>query len=184
MAKTTKDGWIARVKAYVHKILTRKEWKSEPKALEAVQAEGAALVEAGTWLSDSVTEKDDLIRLARKAGKIHMADSLSTCTIKHWEIPELRRYKGRICYRGDATKDECGAAAIHQDLSSSPTVIQSANACIAYGMAPGRGTSTADAVSAYVQALLKSLHETWVAIPYELWPKEWHKKNFRRPMCR
>ena len=49
-------------------------------------------------------------------------------------------------------------------------------------MVPGHGTSTADAVRAYVQALLKSLYETWVAIPYELWPKEWHGK-FRRPMC-
>ena len=184
MAETTKDGWVAKVKAYVHKILTRKEWKSEPKALEAVQAEGAALVEAGTWLLDSVIEKSDLISKARKAGtKIHMADLLSTCTIKHWEIPELRKYKGRICYRGDATKDEYGAAAIHQDLSSSPTAIQGANACIAYGMVPGHGTSTADAVRAYVQALLKSLFETWVAIPYELWPKEWHGK-FKRPMCR
>ena len=64
LAETTKDEWITKVKAYVHKILTRKEWKSEPKALEAVQAEGAALVEAGTWLLDSVTEKDDLIHLA------------------------------------------------------------------------------------------------------------------------
>ena len=56
LAETTKDDWVAKVKAYVHKILTRKEWKSEPKALEAVQAEGAALVKAGTWLLDSVIE--------------------------------------------------------------------------------------------------------------------------------
>ena len=37
---------------------------------------------------------------------------------------------------------------------------------------------------AYVQALLKSLYETWVAIPYELWPKDGSWKGMKRPMCR
>jgi len=147
----TLGNFKERAKAYVHKLLSRKEWKDDSKALEAVQKEGAALIEAGTWLMDSVVEKDQLIHKAQKDGKkIHMADLLSTCTIKHWEVPELRRYKGRICYRGDDTRDEYGAAAIHQDLSSSPTTIQGANANIAFGAAPGNGTSAADAVRAYV----------------------------------
>ena len=181
----TLPDFKTRLKAFVHKILSRKEWQGDRKATAAVQAEGAALIEAGTWLMDSVVEKDDLVRKAKAEGKkIHMADLLSTCTIKHWEIPELRRYKGRICYRGDATRDEYGAIAIHQDLSSSPTTIQGANANIAYGAAPGNGTSTADAVRAYVQALLKSLVETWVHIPYELWPKDGSWRGMRRPMCR
>ena len=101
-------------------------------------------------------------------------------TIKHLEIPELRRHKGRICYRGDDTRDEYGAAAIHQDLSSSPTSLQGANANICYGAAPENGTSTADAVRAYVQALLKSLYETWVAIRFELWPKGGSWQGYKR----
>jgi hypothetical protein len=181
---TLKD-YKSRIQAYVHKVLTRKEWQADQKAVEAVQKEGAALIEAGTWLLDTVIEKEELIKKARTEGKtIHMADLLSTCTIKHWEIPELRRYKGRICYRGDCTKDEYGAAAIHQDLSSSPTTIQGANANIAYGASPGNGTSTADAVRAYVQALLKSLFETWVAVPFELWPKDGSWKGMWKPMCK
>ena len=108
--------------------------------------------------------KDDLIAKSRKScKKVHIADLLSTCTIKHWEVPKLRRYKGRICYRGNATKDEWENIAVHQDMSSAPTTVQAANANIAYGAAPGNSASTADAERAYVQALLKSLYETWVA---------------------
>ena len=55
---------------------------------------------------------------------------------------------------------------------------------MAYGALPGHGTSTADAVRAYVQSLLKSMHETWVAVPIELWPAEWKKAGYKRPCCR
>ena len=107
LQSTTPDDFKSRVRAYVHKILSRKEWQGDKKAIEAVQAEGAALIEAGTWLMDSVIEKDELVRVAQAKKKtIHMTDLLSTCTIKHWEIPELMRYKGRICYRGDNPRDE------------------------------------------------------------------------------
>ena len=90
-----------------------------------------------------------------------------------------------MCYRGDNAKDETGAAAVYQELSASPTAIQSANANLAYGCLPGHMTTQADAVRAYVQSLLKSKFETWVQIPPELWPvgSNW-KKLFSKPMCR
>ena len=47
-----------------------------------------------------------------------MADLLSTCTIKHCEIPELLRYNCRICHQGDDTRNEYGAVAVHHDLST------------------------------------------------------------------
>ena len=51
-------------------------------------------------------------------------------------------------------------------------------------MVPRLVTSTADAERAYVQALLKSLYETWVCIPWELWPKDGSWKGMKRPVCR
>ena len=60
------------------------------------------------------------------------------------------KYKGRICYRGDAAKDQNGAYAIYQELNASPTSIHSANSNLAYGMLPGSATTQADAVRAYV----------------------------------
>ena len=93
-------------------------------------------------------------------------------------------YRGRITFRGDNTKDEEGAYAIFQELSASPTSIQDANCSIAYGLLPGHSSSTADAVKAYIQALLRSKHPTWVRIPTELWPEDgsWEGK-FVQPMC-
>ena len=79
-------------------------------------------------------------------------------------------------------KDEDGAPAVFQEMSSSPAAIQSINANVAYGMIPGHSSSVSDALSAYIQTLLKSKYPTWVTIPKPLWPKHWHGK-YHRPMC-
>jgi len=44
-------------------------------------------------------------------------------------------------------------------------------------------TTQADGLRAYLQALLKSKHKTWVTIPYELWPESWKKRKMRKPVC-
>ena len=44
--------------------------------------------------------------------------------------------------------------------------------------------SQADAIRAYVQSKLNSVYETYVCIPKELWPKEWHEKGFKQPCCK
>ena len=130
-------------------------------------------------------EKDKLLEWAKSSGTvIHLGDLMSICSIKHWESEELRRYKGRIVFRGDSVKDQWNATAVFQELSASPTSIHTANSTIAYGCIPGHTTSTSDAVRAYVQSTLKSKHETWVSIPKELWPDEWHKLGYKRPMCK
>ena len=130
-------------------------------------------------------EKSILQAEARAEGrKIHCGELMSICSIKHWETPSLSKYKGRIVFRGDIVKDEYNAAAVFQELSASPTTIHSANSAIAYGCIPGHKVTQADAIRAYVQSSLKSKAETWVAIPRELWPEEWHKMNFKKPMCR
>ena len=92
---------------------------------------------------------------------------------------------------GDRAKDQHGKAAIYQDLSSSPTGIFDVNAAIAYGCCPGNRVTAADAIKAYVQSLLKSKHDTYVAIPFELWPQDgsWQKMGFERkganrPYCK
>jgi hypothetical protein len=190
------ENVAAQIEAAVHKAVPRGEWKTNPKASEAIEKEGNALMDAGTWDFNTATFRDEIIEKARKTGKkVHLGDLLTTCTIKHWENPLLHKYKGRICFRGDIVKDEFGAPAVFQDLSSNPTSIHGANANMCYGAAPGHCTTQADAVRAYVQSLLKSMHETWVCVPPELWPKDGslEAKGFkpykeadrdRRPMCK
>ena len=97
--------------------------------------------------------------------------------------PEWHKYKGRICYRGDNTRDQNGALAVFQEMSASPTSIHTANSNLAYGLMPGNKTTTADAIRAYVQAKLNSKYQTWVRIPPELWPDKWHKEGRKKPMC-
>jgi hypothetical protein len=79
--------------------------------------------------------------------------------------------KGRIVYRGNCAKDEHGAAAVYQELGANPTSVQGLSACLAYASLPGHSSSAADAVKAYVQALLSSKYMTWIELPPELRPK-------------
>ena len=97
---------------------------------------------------------------------------------------EKHIYKGRITFRGDNVRDEDGAIAVFQELSASPTSIQDCNCAIAYGLLPGNDMTTADAIKAYLQAFLRSIHPTWAQIPKELWPEDgsWEGK-FTKPMC-
>jgi len=169
----------------VTKLLERSEMMIDPKAVEAVGAEGQALVQCGTWLENTVIERDELLRWARESGvDIHCGDLMAICSIKFWERDaEFHKYKGRICFRGDSVKDQYGSAAVFQELSASPTTVQAANSNIAYGMLPGHKTTQSDAIRAYVQSLLKGKCQTWVHIPYMLWPKHWKNQKWRKPMC-
>ena len=174
------------VVAAVTKLLDRRQHYFDPRAKQAIKDEGKSLTDKGTWLLHTVTEKSELLSKARATGqKVHYGDLNPICSIKYFELsPDKHVYRGRITFRGDNTKDEEGAYAIFQELSASPTSIQDANCSIAYGLLPGHSSSTADAVKAYIKALLRSKHPTWVRIPKELWPEDgsWEGK-FVQPMC-
>ena len=156
---------------------------SNPKARAAVRSEAEGLESKNTWDISTVTEKDELIRCAKKDGvKIHIGQLMSICSEKFAEMAEhLRVLKGRIVFRGDIVKDQEGAAAVFQDLAANPTSVAGINNNIAYGRLPGHKTSTADAVKAYVQSLLDTKCATWVQLPPELWPEAW-KGQYSKPM--
>ena len=175
---------LEHIPALVTRLLSRAEMMSSEKALEAVRAEAAGLEEEHTWNLSTVIEKAELVAKALKSGeKIHLGELMSICSEKFAELaPELRKLKGRIVYRGDITKDQDGNLAVFQELSASPTSIQSANSCLAYGLLKGHKTTQADAVRAYIQSLLGSKCKTWVALPRELWPQSWKEQKFQKPM--
>ena len=159
--------------------------RSNPDAMEAVKNEKLGLLKEGTWLEDNPVEKDVLAADARSSGvHIHMGELMPIASIKHWESPDLRKYKGRIVFRGDCVKDQDGAIAVFQELSASPSAIHSINSNMAYGCLAGHKTTASDALQAYLQAELKTKQPTWVLIPRELWPEDWHAKGYQKPMCR
>ena len=109
---------VEEVLACVTKLLKRSEYTQE--AHDSIKKEGEALVEAGTWLESTVIEKDALIRKARRDGiKVHLGDLLTLCSIKFFEKErKFWKWKGRICFRGDNVRDEDGALAVFQEMSS------------------------------------------------------------------
>ena len=167
----------------VTKLLSRAEMLSNPKALEAIRAEADGLVKAGTWDLGSVREKEDVRKEAKASGvSVHFGQLMTIASIKFYELADhLHKMKGRIVYRGDCAKDEHGAAAVYQELGANPISVQGLNACLAYGSLPGNRATAADAVKAYVQALLSSKYKTWIELPPELRPKYW-KQQFVKPV--
>jgi len=171
------------VPAMVTQLLSRHEMLKDPDAVAAVRKEADGLLSKGTWDLSTVKELEALKAESKRTGEpVHLGSLMSICSIKFAEMArEHQLLKGRVVYRGDCARDEWGAAAVYQEMSASPTTIQATNANIAYGMLPGHKTTSADAVKAYVQSLLKSKQATWISLPPELWPPEW-KGKFKKPM--
>ena len=171
------------VQAMVTKLLSRAEMLSNPEALDVVKAEAHGLIKVGTWSFDSVREKEDVRAEAKRTGvSVYFGQLMTIASIKFFELAQhLQKMKDRIVYRGDCAKDEHGAAAVYQELGANPTSDQGLNACLVYGSLPGNSSSAADAVKAYVQALLSSKYKTWIELPPELRPKHWRDK-FVKPV--
>ena len=78
----------------VTKLLQRKEW--DEKAYAAIRAEADGLLKSGTWLENTVIEKEKLIADTKKRGeKIHIGDLLTLCSIKYAELDKEFRCRGR-----------------------------------------------------------------------------------------
>ena len=175
-----------KVPAMVTRLLDRKEMLANPRALQAVRNEANGLVSGGTWLLETVQELATLKQQARTKGeKIVIGQLMTICSENFAELADKskRVLKGRVVFRGDNARDENGALAIYQDLAASPTLVTSANANIAYGLFRGNKTTSADAVKAYIQSVLKAIYPTFVELPRELWPDEW-KGKYNRPVVR
>ena len=156
---------------------------SSPEALDAVKQEADGLRAVPVWDETNPQEYASVQAKAHRTGtKVHFGKLMSIASIKFWELAKhLQKVKGRIVYRGDCAKDEEGAAAVYRELGANPTSVQGLNACLAYGSLPGNQSSAADAVKAYVQALLKSKYQTWIELPPELRPA-WWRECFARPV--
>ena len=118
-------------------------------------AEGAGVREKEVWDDSSVIEKSVLLERSRSQNRtIHIAEIMAIASIKNWETPDRRRYKGRLVFRGDQVRDSWGGAAQFGEMYSTPTNIQSINVAIMYGMLVGHALTTADCTRAFLQAFL------------------------------
>ena len=66
----------------------------------------------GVWADDSVMEKSDRIQQSKQSDEeIHFADLMSIASIKHFEVPWKRKYKGRVVFCGGQVRNQYGGAA-------------------------------------------------------------------------
>ena len=162
--------------ALITKSLTRREWQSDPRALEAIKLEADGLRANETWDDSSVMTLQQLRSQARARGqKLRVAEVMTLCGLKHAELaPEFQRFKGRIVYRGDRVLDEFNNLVFFEETSTSPTGLVALNASLFWGSLPGHEVSCSDAVQAYLQSELRE--ETYVILPKELWLEGWEQR--------
>ena len=87
-----------------------------------------------------------------------------------------RKYKYRVVFRGDQTKDQNLQAAIFQNMGSAPASMVASKMADCYGCMNGNVVMQADAQQAYVQSKIGG-PPTYVCIPKYAWPPHWHNKE-------
>lgn len=99
--------------ALVHRVLSKTEIEGDPKAVEAIQKEAHEVRQMQVWDDNSVCELDSLKRWAKQTHtQVHIAEVMAIGSIKHDELgPTLSQHKGRLVFRGDATRDQNGLPA-------------------------------------------------------------------------
>ena len=173
----------------VARPVARKEVDASPKAQAAVLKEWEKLRIQGTWDEKGVKEWREVAQRVKNKGiKAHVGRIFEIVVEKGSELPSdhpARKFKRRVVYQGNNVRDEYGATAMFNELSSCPATMQAGKACDAFGLIAGHDIQLCDAEQAYIQAdlgtTLRSADgsiqqvETWVRIPKNRQPKEWSK---------
>ena len=179
------DAILSRL-ALVSRPVGRKEMLSNPKAIEATKKEWAGLNKR-CWEFKSMREKDDVAKEARETGEeIHFARAHTIMVEKHHILDEddpRRKFKARGVCLGNQMTDQSNEAAVFSDLGSSPASFEASRWADFYGSLKGNSCQTADAIQAYLQALLLG-RKCWMELPPEAIPDEYKKlyNSFRRPV--
>jgi len=153
------------------------EHSYEGSAQQACDNEWLRLDQMNTWYKPGVRDMNDVQDEAAKANKkVKFGKVFNFCVIKGAELApgtKGRKYKGRTVFQGNAVWDENWDVAMFQELSQSPATMEASKLADLIGLLPGYITKQADAKQAYTQSQLRG-DETWIALPQDQWPKEWH----------
>ena len=171
--------------AMVARPVGKTELLKSKEALAAYDKEWSRLREKKVWDESVVRELSDVAREAReKKTEIHFGNLFGICVEKGSELPKGhkdRKYKYRVVFQGNRVKNQDFEQAFFMDLGNAPAPMDASRAVDAYGCFRGNSVTLADAVQAYVQAVLKGT-ETWIILPPEQRPAGWSK--FRTPVVR
>ena len=186
----TNDGGININKMFntaVARPVARKEMMENEEARKAMRKEWLGQHAAGVYDFSVVTKYDDVVREAKKNGtEVHVARIHGICVEKNYQLPKgnpSRKFKGRGVLLGNQVKNQFWEAAFFQDLGNSPATFEASRWADFYGCLPGHGVKLADAIQAYIQAVLTG-PPCWVELPEDAWPDDIDFRKFRRPVVR
>jgi hypothetical protein len=93
--------------------------------------------------------------------------------LKHSEIKELRKYKGRFVFQRDNVRDEFGLQQLFPDQGSGASFMTASRVMDAISLLPGCCGQQSDAPQAYAQSefgfMGDEAYETWCTIGPEYW---------------
>ena len=186
----TNDGGININKMFntaVARPVARKEMMENEEARKAMRKEWLGQLAAGVYDFSVVREYDDVVREAKKNGtEVHMARIHGICVEKNYQLPKgnpSRKFKGRGVLLGNQVKNQFWEAAFFQDLGNSPATFEASRWADFYKCLPGHRVKLADAIQAYIQAVLTG-PPCWVELPEDAWPDDIDFRKFRRPVVR
>ena len=115
--------------ALVHEQVPPKLVSSIPEAAQAVDDEWKKLEDKGAWDIAEMIPKEQAIAQCKARGvKAHFGALMQLCHKKHAEQDQKYwKYKGRVVYRGDGTKDEEGKVAKPKQVSKLDTNLDKDN---------------------------------------------------------
>ena len=124
-----------------------------------MQKEWDRLVAQKVWGLSTIREWNDVASEARSSGvNVQFGYIFGICVEKNSELPAghpNRKFKGRVVFQGNRVVDQNWEVALFQDLGSSPATLDATRAVDCFGCFPGYDVQMADAVQAYIQAVLK-----------------------------
>jgi hypothetical protein len=160
------------------------EIRGSPGTQAALRKEWDRLRLINTWREDQVEECCEVkARAKRTDTKIHMGMVFQICVEKDAETEKeewLRKWKGRVIFRGNDVVGENWDVAMFQELGSAPATMVATKMCDVCGLIRNHTNENADATQAYTQSLVGGT-KTWVSLPREEWPESW--KHMRRLVC-
>ena len=122
----------------------------------------------GVWGLESVMDYDDAVQAAYDANEVwHFGRLHGFCFEKNAELDKnepTRKFKGRVVFLGNQVKNQNFEVAVFSDMASRPATLEASAAADFLGLAPGNDVEVADAVQAYVQAMLQGV-PTYIELP-------------------
>ena len=137
------------------------------------------------WNCWEVREKKDIMREARRAGKVVQFGRVhGICVEKNSELPQdhpNRKYKGRVVFLGNQVLNQDFESATFADLGNAPANLESGRLADCYGSCPGHVSENADGIQAYLQARMRG-DDCWIELPPDARRgvcsvRRWHPKT-------